>query len=617
MARVKAIQLAVNGALPPALRNYQRELDAKAMSRLLHQVAVDNPDGYSSVLKRLGDIGREAAYWQGETMGLDDLRDVIDTPKYLAEMDQEVKGALKGIEDPKERTDAREKIWHKWAAKLERDTMTAALQSGNAIGQSVASGARGKPLQARAMLSTPGLFEDASGKMVPLFARRSYGRGVSAGEWLAGTYGARKSVTATKVGTAKGGYLGKLLAQVAADQIVTEQDCGTTNGIDVPLDSRELKFRFLAAPAGGMDSGSLLDRKGIAQLKNKFKGDTVMVRSPLTCQSSNGLCAKCLGADARGKLHQIGYAAGTTAANATGEPATQMQLSTKHTGGASTEKAKYSGLDWLQRFVSVPDNFPDRAPVAEEDGTVRVTVAPQGGFYVHVGESEHHVPANLPLLVKTGQQVEAGQALSEGLVRPDDVVRLRGVGEGRRYYADRLNQMLEDSGIHIDKRSVETIARAAVNHVQMDDPDDLPDGVLPDDVVKFNTVSRDYEPTEGSTIQNTNEAAGQYLQQPVLHYTQGTRLTPSMVGRLGKVGINRVMVSDRKPTFQPILPRLQAATFSNPDWLASMSTSYLGKQLAESAGRGRDTNIDHNIHFAPALAAGVNFGKNVQEKGEF
>lgn len=615
--RVKAIQYAINSALPEELRDYQRPLDGKGIERLMHQVAVSHPDKYATILKHIGDLGRNAAYWQGETMGLDDLRGVIDTPGYLKQMDTEVAAATRNLRDPQAIREARENVWHKWASKLERDTMSAALVKNNAIGESVASGARGKPLQARAMLSTPALFEDSQGRTIPLFARTSYSQGVTPGAWLAGTYGARKAVVSTKVSTAKGGFLAKMLAQVAAPLIVTEQDCGTTNGIDLSKDAPDLRNRFLATPAGGLDSGSLLDRKGIAQIKNKLKGDTVVVRSALTCQAPRGVCAKCIGADPRGQLHPVGYAAGTTASNALGEPATQAALSEKHTSGAASKKASYSGLDWLQRFVQVPDSFPDRAPVAERDGTVTVMEAPQGGHYVHVGDQEHYVPAGLAVTVKTGEQVEAGQPLSEGVVRPDDVVRLRGVGEGRRYYSDRLGQMFADSGFKPDPRNVELIARAAVDHVQIDDPEDLPDGVLPDDVVQFGEFMRNYEPASGSQVRDIKDTAGQYLQQPALHYTPGTKLTGSMVARLGKAGITKVMTNEKAPPFHPSMVRLQTSSFSNPDWLASLSTSYLGKQLSTGAMRGQDTNIEHNIHFAPRLAAGIDFGKNIETTGEF
>lgn len=612
--RTRAVQLLVNDSLPEHLRQYDRVLDSKALGRLLHSVALDAPDQYAKVVKSLGDIGRNAAYWQGESMGIDDLRDQIDTPSKLAEMDAEVATALRGGDDEAERRAKRESIWGKWAAKLEREVMSSTKP--NSVLDSVRSGARGKPLQARAMLSTPALFEDSSGKMVPIFARSSYSRGVSPAEWLAGAYGARSSVSSTKRATAKGGAWSKLLGQVAAPIMVTENDCGTTNGIDLLADDKSVRNRVLAQDAGKVTSGTLLGRKELAELRNKHKGPLI-VRSAITCESPHGVCARCLGADPDGKYPKIGFAAGITASTALGEPVTQSSLNLKHTSGASSQKREYSGLSWLERFVQIPDNFPDRSPVADADGIVSVKAAPQGGNYVQVGDKEHYVPQHLAVTVKNGDRVEAGQQLSEGIVRPDDIVRYRGIGEGRRYYADRLKQMLDEGGTGADRRNTEVVARGAIDHVQVEDPDDLPDGALPDDMVSYQRALRSFTPPEDSQELNPKNALGLYLQKPALHFTPGTRITPRVADKLAATGFNKVLTHAKAPAFTPRMQRLQTQAFANDDWLASMHTSYLGRQLAQGVTRGQETDVERNIHFAPRLAFGEGFGKDIETTGHF
>lgn len=1009
--RIKAVQLAVQSALPESMQGQEVPLTAKGISALMYRVAIEHPEQYSAVLKKVGDLGRNAAYWQGETVGLDDLRDALDTRPYFKVMDKEVRDAQKGVTDPDKRDAIRERIWAKMATLLEKDTMKAALASGNSLGRSVASGARGKPLQLRAMLATPALFEDSKGRMIPIFARNSYGRGISPGEFLAGTYGARSSVVSTKTATAKGGFLGKQMAQTMAGLVVTEDDCGTTNGIDLPISDRSLRNRFLARKTGTQESGSLLDRKALSRLQDG-KVDTLLVRSPMTCKAARGVCGKCVGADPTGKLPEIGFAAGVTAANAISEPLTQMALNVKHcllqgtlvrmadltvkpiesirpgdwvlgaditgatfpvqvkhlwdqgvqdvntytyrlgqtkqyvdvtctedhpilsnkkvfslwhkqktgshagplndvavklpagykhkniaavlpnscdipggldeplaqlcgvlfgdgirwdqeasrtptlscadpvlvqdlnvllasygvhlvkrqrshdyalsemerrvqptdnktgrfvstgvlgimktcqlawgladkyahekslpsgvlnwsfqsvcdiiagfiaadgsvgvngsgqgfisfcstsrqmleqfqellklrlcvyssaitqtneagernythdmwaftitrqdqirrllslinipgvkkeaaqkvlaldyevrnaepffralrkkitpvgprpcwdlsvdhpdelfvlanglivknTSGASKEKKSYSGLDWLIRFVQIPEEFPDRAPVAEQDGDVAISVAPQGGHIVRVGEAEHYVPQHLPLLVKNGQTVEAGTPLSQGVMRPDDIVRLRGLGEGRRHMATRFKEMLDDSGTEADSRNVEMLARASVNHVRILDTDQSEGGILPDDVVPYDEQERHYEPPEDALPGKPSTSLGQFLHTPALHYSIGTRITPSVAERLEKTGFDKVLVSPNAPGFTPEMPRLQTATFAQPDWMAAMGTSYLKRQLSQRAQRGQDSNIKSNIHFAPRLAVGEDFGRNIRTTGEF
>lgn len=747
--KTKAVQLLINSSLPEELQDFNRPVSAKGLGQMFHQVALKAPDQYARILKEVGDAGRNAAYWQGESMGLDDLRDVIDVPSYLKGMDAELAEKTKGLKDPTEKRRVTEDIWNRWSARIEQDSMKAALSKQNAVGLSVASGARGKPLQLKAMLSTPGTFEDSKGKVVPLFARRSYARGVSPGEWLAGTYGARTSVTSTKRATAKGGFVGKQLAQTAANLMVTQPDCGTKNGIDLDASDPQLRGRFLAQPAGGLDANMLLDRRTMAKLQNSGWKKSVLVRSPLTCESKHGICARCLGADPSGHLFPVGYAAGITAANAVGEPLAQAALNclaegtlvlmadetarpvqdvqvgewvmgcdmnghrlpvqvkavwdqgvqviqrlvfedatyldctachrilgqdasgqvtrvpaeelevaytlegprrvagrddrpdqqcwdlsvdhphelfclanglvvknTKHTSGAASAKKSYSGLDWLIRFIQIPDNFPDRAPVAEQAGNVTVKPAPQGGHHVYVGNTEHYVPQALELKVKNGDTVEAGEPLSEGIVRPDDIVRLRGLGEGRRYYANRFREMLEDSGVKLDPRHHEVLARGAVNHVQVLNSDD--DSVLPDDVVPFNLYWQNREEAQDTKSTDTNTAAvGKYLQSPALHYTPGTKLTHKMVTRLNQAGIKAVPVSEKAPDFAPTMVRMQTQSFAQPDWLAAMSTSYLGRQLSQRAARGDDTNIRDNINYVPRLAVGEGFGKHIERTGTF
>ena len=613
--RVKAVSLVLNDALPEDLRDYQRKPDAKNIGRIMHMVAMFHPEKYADVAQKIGDIGRDAAYWQGETIGLDDLEDPIDTKSYLKDMDQkEAKLQKELANDPEGFAKAREALWHRTASRIESDSMAAALKKNNAIGLAVASGARGKPLQLRAMLSTPAVFADSKDRTIPIFARSSYSAGISPAEFLAATYGARKSVIATKRATAKGGFLSKVLGQNANNLIVTEEYCGTNNGIDIDANDPGLKLRFLAQDAAGLKSGDLLDRKAVARLADRHKGK-LLVRSALTCESKNGVCAKCIGADPRGHLFPIGYAAGSTAGQAIGEPITQGALNTKHVGGAASSKRNLSGFDVINRFVQVPEEFPDKAPVAEESGKVTVKPAAQGGNYVYVGDTEHYVPAGFDLKVKSHDEVEKGDALSEGLVRPDDIVRLRGLGSGRRYYAERLGKILDDSGMPPDPRNVELIARAAINHVRIDDPELSGDGVIPDDVVPYSSLSHNITPPDDAM--HVKPAAGMTLYAPALHYTIGTQLTPRMAERLNKAGISKVFAGNSSPGFTPVMGRLQTATHANPDWFASLNTSYLQKQVTERAMRGQDTNIEKNINFAPRLAVGVDFGKDTSKTGMF
>lgn len=291
---------------------------------------------------------------------------------------------------------------------------------------------------------------------------------------------------------------------------------------------------------------------------------------------------------------------------------------TKHQGGAAGVSNRFSGFSVINQFVQTPDTFPDKAVLSKKDGQVNsIIAAPQGGYYITVDNEPHYVAPGYPVTVKVGDKVEAGDSMSEGLADPGEVVELRGLGAGRKYYSDRLKQLLDDSGMEADRRNTELMARAALDHLQITDIKDDDNEYLPDDVVSYSYFSNRYTPPKDTVKVKTDKAVGNYLQSPALHYTIGTRITPKISKDLSESGFNEVFASPSSPTFKPHMVRLRAATHHGTDWLASMHTSYLKKQISDSAIRGEDSNIESNIHFAPRLAIGTNFGESIANTGKF
>ena len=569
--------------------------------------------------------------------------------------------------------------------------------------------------------------------------------------------------------TAKGGDWAKQMAQAAADMVVREDDCGTSNGLFLPIDDSSLKGRVLSKAAGGVKAGTLITREVLAKLR-KSGAKEVETRSTATCGTHNGVCSKCVGRFYNGgKWSKIGDHVGVATSTATAEPVTQMALclaettpvimgdgeikllksiqvgdiviasdrhgkqskvqvvaihdqgiqyvhnftieafadyetndpfslipqdystmlnvvctgdhkmlcadgetrtiqecidehhllytlygkgvitsispamevhcmdieidhpdhlfvlatglitsnSAKHTAGMTQAKKTYSGLGVIQQFTQSPEKFKDEGAVSKVDGKVeKIEEAPQGGSYVTVAGKRHYILPGHAVEVKEGDTLEAGDQLAEGLVDPEDIVKYKGLGEGRRYYADRLNKILADSGAKTDRRNTELLARAAIRHVRVTSQDGMGD-YLPDDVVDYNSLQATYVPHESTKTLKTKDAVGQYLQRPVGHYTIGTRITPKVASYLDDHGYKEVEAAATAPGFKPEMIRLRTASHSNPDWLASMGTSYLTKQLNEAATEGDDTNVLHNPDWRPRLAYGAGFGKNIEETGEF
>jgi DNA-directed RNA polymerase subunit beta' len=613
---VKAVDLYVNSLLPPDLRDDNRDLDKKGIERLLAEVGRRYPDQYAGIAKALTDVGRNTAYLQGETLTLDDFKPVVNRDQALAQMDAEIAQADASTNDPKEREQNHLRIWSKYSDQF--GTATAINARHTNLGRSVNSGARGTPLQLKAMLTTPSLYTDYKGRVIPMFVRHSFAEGLRPAEHLASSYGTRSSVISTKSSTARGGDFGKQLSAAAAHLIVTEDDCGTSNGLDFSVDDPNIHGRVLAHAQDDITAGTVIDKHVVQKLR-KLGVKTIIARSPMTCTSKNGICAQCLGQLPTGHFATKGYYAGGTAANAVAEPVEQGALSAKHVGGAlKGDKKQFSGMDVIEQLVQSPETFPHKAPIAEASGRVdKIEDAPQGGKYVHIGEHKHYVLPDLEPTVKAGDDVEAGDQLSEGIADPADVVRLRGLGEGRRYYVDRLGQALEDSGTgRPTKLNLETLARATMDHVKIDDPEGLGEH-LPDDIVSYGSLANSYVLPASTQMLHPDKAVDKYLHAPALHYTIGTKLTPKMAHRLKDSGVKGVLASDEEPKFHPEMVRLRASAHDNPDWLARMQSSYVTANLADSAARSLDTNVEHNVHFAPRLAIGKDFGKNVETTGEF
>ena len=301
---------------------------------------------------------------------------------------------------------------------------------------------------------------------------------------------------------------------------------------------------------------------------------------------------------------------------------------TKHSGGAvAGGKRVFSGFNIIDRLLQSPSTFPDRAAVSEIAGTVsNIREAPQGGTYIDVSGpkdtfSEHYVLPGFEHMVEVGTEVEPGDQLSDGLVDIEDIVRLRGLGEGRRYYVKRLQQAYRDSGMGVSKRNLEFLARAHLDQVQIQGDEGLA-GYLPDEVVSYNSLINEYQPHKDSQMLETTKAGGKYLEQPVLHFTIGTHLTPNMLKEIKSAGIPQVYTSDKEPAFSAgdggqSMVQLRRSTKHHTDWLAKQHTSHISETLRHDAIDGADTNIEENIHFAPRLAIGIGFGDKVRETGKF
>jgi DNA-directed RNA polymerase subunit beta' len=292
------------------------------------------------------------------------------------------------------------------------------------------SGAKGNISQISQMAGMRGLMSDPAGRIIELPIRSSFREGLSVLEYFISTHGARKGLADTALRTADSGYLTRRLIDVSQDVIIVEQDCGTTAGIWVGEPSEKGLFeslserivgRWTAADVAHPKTGEIIVERGnevTEDLAAQIIGaglDKVYLRSPLTCQTTRGICALDYGRDlSRGKFVKEGAAVGIIAAQSIGEPGTQLTMRTFHTGGVA-------GLDITSGLPRVEELFEARVPkgsalISEIDGTAEVSrdgdIRRLKITSAEIYRDEYPLPKGAKVLVKTGQEVQQGELLA-------------------------------------------------------------------------------------------------------------------------------------------------------------------------------------------------------------
>lgn len=601
-------QILVNDALPDEYRDHTRVMDKGAADDVLTKIAKKYPERYKDISHKLVQLGANAAFEEGSTLKLSTLNPPFDKTEFLDHIAKQERAIAKNKDlTPEEREQALNTVYIEMQKFLTDKTYKQSLDMGNPFALQVKSGARAAPPQLTAILTTPSVFQDSQDRTIPVFVRRSYAEGLDPHEYWAAMYGARKSVISTKFATRDAGALGKQLGVVVSSLIVTDPDCGTPYGIPVKVDDKDNIGSVLARKTGDFPAGTVIDKNVLAGLQ-RDKVDSIIVRSPITCNLSEGVCQQCTGIRDGNKFPEIGHHLGYNASSALAERIAQGALNVKHLGGQTGAKAVYGGFDVLNSLATVPKTFPHRASVAEIDGKItKIEAAPQGGTNIHVNDQVHYVAPELGVQVKEGDNVEQGDQLSDGIVNPADAVKYKGIGEGRRYFAERFTQAFRDSSLGVNRRNVEALARSAIDHVAINESGGLGD-FLPGDIAKYSALAYSYKPRKDAKMLEPHKAVGQYLEQPALHYTIGTRVTKKVANQLKQFDVASVMAHPEPLGFTPNMISVTKVPQYDDDWLARLGSSYLEERLLQDVHKGSTSNI-HGLNPIPGIAKGTEFGR--------
>ena len=372
------------------------------------------------------------------------------------------------------------------------------------------SGARGSLGQIAQMAGMKGLIVNTRGETLEFPILSSMKEGMSPLEYFITTHGSRKGLADTALQTAKAGYLTRRLFVVAQDAIVTEEDCKTKKGVAISrVSSSGIEIAFSKAIRGRIlvedavdTAGNMLFKKGsLLSRADSLKVEaadvaSVVVRSPMTCETLQGVCRHCYGIDlTTNKLVDLGEAVGTVAAQAIGEPGTQLTMNTKHAGGAASV-----GGDVTQGLPRVEEVFEKRQPkipavISKTDGVVTeirtegrekvIVVAPEIGSK-HAKKNneniEYPVHYRRVAMVSVGDSVTGGQLMTDGSAHLPDLFKYGGQELTQEYIINETNKIYELQGVTIARKHIELIVKQMMSRVKITEAGDGP--FTPGDVVE-------------------------------------------------------------------------------------------------------------------------------------
>lgn len=281
--------------------------------------------------------------------------------------------------------------------------------------------------------------------------------------------------------------------------------------------------------------------------------------------------------------------------------------SAKHQGGVAGG-SKIGGFKLIEALANPPKHMPYGATHAQADGTVdNITTNPAGGHDVFIGGQKHYVSGAMNLRVKKGDTVEAGDVLSDGTPNPREIIRHKGIGEGRRYLMQSLHDAYKENRIssRVLRRNLEPVVRGMVDHVRMTD---FWNHNGPDDVVKYSHIENNWQPRPGFVTKLPRQAVGKYLEEPVLHHTIGTQIRPSMLKEFEQFKVGPVMVHHEPPPFEPHMLRATENLQHDPDWQVRLGGQYLQRGLLDAAHRGLSSSPG-GTSFIPGLIRGDSLNK--------
>ena len=559
----------------------------------------------AGMLDAIKDLGYHYSTVGSLTVAIADM--TVPSKKYelIGETEKEIvridKQYRRGLITNEERYRLTVSAWEK-TTKDVTDALQASMDKYNPIFMMADSGARGSMAQIRQLAGMRGLMADTAGRTIEIPIKANFREGLSVLEYFISSRGARKGMADTALRTADSGYLTRRLVDVSQQVIIREEDCGTADGILVSEieEHGQVIETFAERIHGRYPTDDIVDpqtgevlftrdsmlRKDDAKTLEDHGLKQVKIRSVLTCRARSGVCARCYGINlAIGEPVGAGEAVGIIAAQSIGEPGTQLTMRTFHTGGVA-------GGDITQGLPRVEELFEARKPkkmaqLAEISGRIsieetkrnvmcNVTITADDGEVV-----TYALPYSSGIKVKEGDRVEKGVELTEGVLSPHEVLRIRGLPACHNYLISEVQKPYRQQGVDINDKHIEVIVSQMLRKVRVDEAgdSDLLSGATVD-IVEF----RDAEAAVRARI---------------------------AAGEKNEMGEDLVL-----PTYTQLLMGITKASLATESFLSAASFQETTKVLTEAAIKGkvdRLQGLKENVIIGKLIPAGSGLAQYRQE----
>ncbi len=597
-ARLVKETLSEDGAeVPSSMIRYDTAYENSALRDLVvESFKLLGVEKTAKLLDGLKNAGFALSTTSGITIGIDD----VAIPPAKKELLEQAESKLSMIQEYFEMGFVTEQERFQQVVRLWNDTTEQVKQAVfdhfeenmpfNPLFVMAQSGARGNPQQIRQLAGMRGLMAKPSGDTIELPIRSNFREGLDVLEYFISTHGARKGGADTALRTADSGYLTRKLVDVAHELVVREDDCGSAEFVEADLYTAEGRLRArsqiemslygrrvaLDTEVGDLsfEADSALMREDVNAIYRRLQAGevdadlrSIAVRSPLTCQTRAGVCRACYGLDMSTMTPvSLGEAVGVIAAESIGEPGTQLTMRTFHTGGIATGGDITQGLPRVIELVearkpkvkAVVADLDGVVSIVEEDDRFRVTVTSEDGEF----SKAYRIDKIIRLLVRDGDQVEAGQQLTRGAINPHDLLETRGPAAVQNYLVDEIQRVYRGQGVSVHDKHIEVIVRQMLKYVEVLDPGD--------------SVYLEGQTAERFDVEETNA---------------------------------RLLDEGKSPaTWKPLLLGITKASLSTKSWLSAASFQHTTHVLTEAAVSGKVDDmvgLKENVILGRLIPAGT------------